>query len=235
VVAGPGTGRQLLVEQGGETRGDLGSPQLQRRVAQGAADALASLESGRASVETPGGVVDLFIEIHPPPPKLVLVGAVHVAVHLVTFAKALGFHTTVIDPRTAFATRERLAAVDQLIPLWPQKALADLSLDEGTYFAVLSHDPKLDLPALRVALRCPLRYIGALGSTRTHAQRVAALLEDGFSDQEIARIHAPIGLDLGGRRAEEIAVAILAEIVAVSHGRKLVRAPACDTSSSARG
>ena len=155
-----------------------------------------------------------------------IVGAVHAAIPLITFAATLGFRTFVVDPRTAFATPERFAHADRLIAEWPDRAFAEIALNEATYVALLSHDLKLDLPALRLTLRSAVRYIGALGSKKTQAKRVAALVEEGFTDAEIARIHSPIGLDLGGRRPEEIAVSIIAEIVAVSHGAEAAPAPA---------
>ena len=157
--------------------------------------------------------------MHPPPPRLIVVGAVHVAVHLVHYARRLGFETVVVDPRTAFATPERFAHADRLVSEWPQEALPEIGLDENGYLAVLSHDLKIDVPALVWALRQPARYIGALGSKKTHAKRVTALREAGVDDAAIERIHAPIGLDLGGRRAEEIALSVMAEIVAARHGR----------------
>ena len=139
--------------------------------------------------------------------------------HLIHFANRLGFRTLVIDPRTAFATPERFAHADELIAEWPQEALARVKLDAATYVAVLSHDLKIDTPALVAALDSPARYIAALGSKKTHAKRVAALREAGVADEAIGRIRSPIGLDLGGRRAEEIALSVIAEIVAASHGR----------------
>ncbi len=179
-----------------------------------------SPKGSKWDVPPEGGKWDIFIEVHPPRPKLVVVGAVHVAAALVSFASTLGFRTVVVDPRTAFATPERFAHADELRTDWPGEALSALGIDENTYIALLSHDLKLDLPALEVALPSPARYVGALGSKRTHRKRVEALEEKGFSAEAIERIHNPIGLDLGGRRAEEIAVAILAEMIAVNHGKR---------------
>ena len=161
---------------------------------------------------------DLFVDVLAPPPRLIIVGAVHAAVHLVAMAKEAGFETIVVDPRTAFATEERFAHADRLLHDWPDEALQSLNLDQGSYVALLSHDLKLDVPALKVALP-RARYVGALGSSKTHAKRLARLAEEtGIEGPLAERIHNPIGLDLGGRRAEEIAVAVLAEIVGVSHG-----------------
>ncbi len=225
VIAGPGHGRQLLLAPptgGGLPRvreGSLGTPELDEVAAVHASALLASFRSERKTLPADGGEVDLFFEIHPPRPKLVIVGAVHVAAALVTFAKELGFKTIVVDPRTAFATPERFAHADELRTDWPDEALAAIGLNENTYLALLSHDLKLDVPALRIALPSPARYVGALGSKKTHAKRLAALAEAGLTGEVVERIHNPIGLDLGGRRAEEIAVAILAEMIAVRHGK----------------
>lgn len=218
VVAGAGTGDQMLIWPRGETLGDLGSPRLNQRVALFAEQIVADLESGRKSFRWEDEEIDVFFDVQSPPGQLVIVGAVHIAVPLVEMARILGFATVVIDPRQAFVAGDRFASADRVIQEWPQTALAALPLHEASFLVVLSHDMKIDLPALESGLRSHCRYVGALGSRKTHAKRVAALVERGFTDQEVARIHAPIGLDLGGRGVEEIALAILAEIVAVSHG-----------------
>lgn len=219
VVEGPGVGRQLLIRPGGQTLGDLGSPRLNLQVALYGEQIAPTFESGRKSISVDSDTLDIFFEVLPPSPELIIVGAVHAAIPLIGFAKTLGFRTIVIDPRGAFATPERFAAADLLINSWPREALIDVGLHEASHVVVLSHDLKIDLPALEVALRSPARYIGALGSKKTHKKRVAALREGGFTEAEIARIHAPIGLNLGGRRAEEIALSIIAQIVAVDHGQ----------------
>lgn len=158
---------------------------------------------------------DLFLDVILPRPHLIIVGAVHIAVHLVELAAALGLQTTVLDPRTAFATPARFSRADALLTAWPQDALPSLSLDATTYVVTLSHDDKIDLPALAHALTTPTGYVGALGSRRTLPDRRAKLLELGVTPAQLARLHAPVGLDLGGRLPEEIALAILAQIVAV--------------------
>jgi xanthine dehydrogenase accessory factor len=216
-------GRQLLIWADGSVAGDLGATELDTAARSRAVSAFASFASERFHVDVKGEPVDVFLEVHPPRRKLVVVGAVHVAMPLVTFAKELGFRTFVVDPRTAFATPERFAHVDELLTLWPDEALKKIGLDESTYVTLLSHDLKLDIPALVATLRSPVRYIGALGSRKTHQKRLLALTEAGFSAAELATIHNPIGFDLGGRRAEEMAVAIVAEMVAVSHGKGLKR------------
>lgn len=218
VVAGPGAGEQLLLGPAGPLAGGMSAKPLAEAVAAAAAGPLSRFRSERRDLEVAGETAEVFFEVHAPRPQLVIVGAVHTAIPLITFGASLGFRTLVVDPRTAFATAERFAHADRLIPEWPEKAFAEIALNEATYVVLLSHDLKLDLPALRLTLRSPVRYIGALGSKKTHAKRVAALREEGFNDGEIARIHAPIGLPLGGRRPEEIAVSIIAEMVAVSHG-----------------
>lgn len=221
VVAGEGAGNQVLIRPDRERLGDLGAETLNEAAEEFAADAFHSFSSSRHTVETPTGEVDLFLDVHPPPEKLVIVGAVHVAIHLIEFARVLGFRTIVIDPRTAFATPERFARADRLMAEWPDKALAELPLNEATYFVTLSHDFKIDLPALEIALASPARYIGALGSKRTHARRVEELRQRGLSDDQIERIRAPIGIDLGGRRAEEIAISIAAQVQSARHGKEL--------------
>lgn len=180
---------------------------------------LASFQSGRRIFRRDGDEIDVFFEVYPPPPELVVVGAVHVAIPLVEFARSMGFRTVVIDPRRAFATTERFPHADELVVGWPQEALVSQRLHESSYVVVLSHDLKIDLPALETALGSPARYIGALGSKKTHAKRMAALAGKGFTDQQIGRIFSPVGLDLGGRRPEEIALSIIAEVVAARHGR----------------
>jgi xanthine dehydrogenase accessory factor len=159
--------------------------------------------------------VEVFFDVHRPRPRLVIVGGVHIASDLINFAKPLGFRTYVVDPRTAFASPERFPHADDLIQEWPDEALPGLGLNHETSVVVVTHDPKLDDPALMVALPSPAEYVGALGSPKTHAQRVQRLLANGLTQVQIDRLHAPIGLDLGGRTPAEIALSIMAEIVAV--------------------
>jgi len=163
---------------------------------------------------------DLFVQVFAPPPTLVIVGAVHIAMPLVSLAQTLGFHVRVVDARRAFATRERFPTADELVVAWPQETLKAEELGPQHYVVILSHDPKFDLPALQIALRSQAAYVGLIGSRTTQAKRKAALREAGFGEAELARIHGPVGLDLGGRKPAEIALAILAEIVAARHGRR---------------
>jgi xanthine dehydrogenase accessory factor len=158
-----------------------------------------------------------FIEARNPPPRLILIGAVHIAQALAPFAGLAGFDVTVIDPRRAFATAERFPGVECL-PEWPDTALARLRPDRGTAIAALTHDPKLDDPALDHALRSEAFYIGALGSRKTHAARLERLRALGHAPEALARIHGPIGLDIAAVTPAEIALSIIAEIVAVRRG-----------------
>ncbi len=216
-IAGPHRGRHLLLREEGPL-GSLGSPALDAAAARLFGEQQASFEARREAVVDAGEEHEIFLEVLPPRPELVVVGAVHVAIPLVAIANLLGFRTVVVDPRTAFATRERFRHADDLLHEWPDEALRHVGIHRNSFVALLSHDPKLDVPAARVALEGKARYVGALGSKKTHEKRVAKLREAGVPEQQIARLHNPIGLDLGGRRAQEIAVAVIAEIVAASHG-----------------
>ena len=174
------------------------------------AEARALLIAGRsAALASSNG--EIFLRSYAPPPKMVIVGAVHIAQFLAPMAALAGFEVTVVDPRRAFATEVRFPGVT-LVTEWPGPALTKVGLDEHTAVVTLTHDPKLDDPALQAALKSPVFYIGALGSKRTHAKRVERLREHGLA--ELAqRIHAPVGLDLGGRAAAEIAVSALAQVI----------------------
>lgn len=160
----------------------------------------------------------LFVAVFDVPMRLMIVGAVHVAQVLAPIAKAAGLDVIVIDPRQTFASESRFPST-ALRHDWPDEALADLAPDARTAVVTLSHDPKLDDPALMAALSSPAFYVGALGSRKTHAARRKRLSAAGFANRDVARIHGPVGLDLGGRAAPEIAVAILAEIIATRYGR----------------
>lgn len=217
-IEGEHLGEKLLVRSDGSTSGTLGRGELDEAAVSLAREALRRNRSATETLSIAGSELEVFVEVHTPPPRLLIVGAVHTAVPLVSIAKTLGFHTTVLDARAAFATRERFPHADELVLEWPAHALERIKLHEESYLAFLSHDPKLDNPALVVALGSPARYVGALGSKKTHAKRVEALRELGVSEESIARIHAPIGLPLGGRRPEEIAVSIAAQLVQARHG-----------------
>jgi len=161
------------------------------------------------------GAEGLFVRSYARAPRLIVVGAAHISQFLAPMASLAGFEVIVIDPRRAFASGERFPGVT-LMDAWPDEALEQLKLDATSAVVTLTHDPKLDDPALIAALQSPAFYVGALGSTRTHAKRVARLGEAGLGDK-VARIHAPVGLDLGGRAPREIAVSILAEVIQVRY------------------
>jgi xanthine dehydrogenase accessory factor len=161
--------------------------------------------------ETPQG--KLFFTVHVPSPQLVITGAVHISQTLAPLGQMLGYDVTIVDPRTAFATPERFPNV-KVIAEWPDVALPPLNVDHYTAFVALTHDPKIDDPALKHALARDCFYIGALGSRKTHGRRVTRLKEAGLTDADLARIHAPIGLDIGAVSPAEIAVAIMAQITA---------------------
>lgn len=156
---------------------------------------------------------ELFVEQFHPAPTLIMVGGVHIAVALTSMAKTLGFRTIVIDPRRAFGSDERFPHADQLLTLWPQKAFAELAITPETAVALLTHDPKIDDPALEAILSSSAFYIGALGSRKTHAKRVERLQKKGVDAAQISRIHAPIGLSINAQTPEEIALSVMAEVV----------------------
>lgn len=182
-----------------------------------AAEARAALDDDASRSVTVDGEA-WFIASENPPLRLIVVGAVHIAQALVPMALPLGFAVTVVDPRRAFATEERMGDRVTISTEWPDEAMAALAPDARTAVVTLTHDPKLDDPALEVALRSKAFYIGSLGSRRTHAKRVARLTEAGLTEAEIARIAAPVGLDIGAVTAPEIAVSILAQIVSARRG-----------------
>ncbi|CDZ50368.1 XdhC family protein [Neorhizobium galegae] len=181
-----------------------------------------TFRSGKAgTVEVEGR--SLFLNVHLPPPRIVVIGAVHISQALARLAPVAGYDLTIIDPRTAFATEERFEGVD-LIADWPEDVLKDHPLDAYTALAAVTHDPKIDDFPLSEALRVGCFYVGALGSRKTHAKRVERLKEMGRTDNEIGRIAAPIGLDIGAASPAEIALATLAQIVQAFRRRDLVTA-----------
>ena len=182
-------------------------------------EVLAYDRSRRHTVEDSSGTIDVFFELVPRQPRLVVFGGVHIAIPLVTMARQLGYHTIVADARQGFLTRERFPTADQLVLGWPGDTLKEIGLDTATYVVVLSHDKKLDDPALEISLRSPARYVGAIGSRKTQSARRERLAAAGVTPQQLARLHGPIGLDLGGREPAETALAIMAEITAVRYGK----------------
>jgi xanthine dehydrogenase accessory factor len=179
----------------------------------------AELVDGTPSgAELPRRDGDLFVEPFRRPAHLIIIGAIHIAIPLHRLAKTMGYRVTVVDARAKFATKERFPEADELVVAWPDEAMARLAIDNSSYVVILTHDPKFDLPALRAVLTKDAGYIGAIGSRKTNQNRFDALRAEGFTESQLARVHGPIGLDLGGRGAEETALGILAEITAVRFG-----------------
>ncbi len=223
VIEGQALGRGARVFEDGRMDGDLG-PGIGTDVVRDAAlSALRRESSSTLGLETPAGAATVFLEVFPRQPRLVIFGGVHIAVALVPLAKLLGYRTIVADGRQSFLSRERFPDADELILAWPEQAFERIGLDRSCYVCILSHDPKFDQPALKAALRSPARYIGAIGSRKTQAARRAWLESEGFTEPEIARLHGPIGLDLGGRQPAETALAILAQMTAVRYGGAAAR------------
>jgi xanthine dehydrogenase accessory factor len=227
VMPAPATpGDQAGLVPGAWLRGTLGSLDLDRVAGR---DALGELEAGRSGTRHYGPhgearqrEVAVFIESFAAPPRMVIFGAVDFTASLARVAKILGFRVTVCDARPVFATRARFPMADEVVVNWPDRYLAEggAGLGRRDVVCVLTHDPKFDVPAIVAAAATNVGYIGAMGSRRTHAERVARLRESGLSDADLARVMAPIGLDLGARTPEETAVAICAEIIALRTGRK---------------
>jgi xanthine dehydrogenase accessory factor len=200
VVTDQATGEQRLVKAG-----DVSNDPLKDLIEK-------HIRSGKSGMEeTPQGKV--FLTVHVPPPQLVITGAVHISQALAPIGRLLGYDVIIVDPRTAFASIERFPDV-KVIAEWPDVALPPLGIDRYTAFVALTHDPKIDDPALTHALARDCFYIGALGSRKTHARRIERLKAQGITDAVLARIHAPIGLDIGAVSPPEIAVAIMGQITA---------------------
>src|SRR5947209_10253937 len=200
VVTNQDSGAQRLVKAG-EVGGDPLKTMLEKHI-----------RSGKSGIEeTPEGKV--FLTVHVPSPKLVITGAVHISQALAPMGQLLGYDVTIVDPRTAFASVERFPDV-KVIAEWPDMALPPIGIDHYTAFVALTHDPKIDDPALKHALARDCFYIGALGSKKTHARRIERLKVQGLTEATLARIHAPIGLDIGAVSPAEIAVAIMGDVTA---------------------
>lgn len=220
IVRGDAIGAKMLLLPH-ERLGSLGDPTLDAEVANDAREliALERSETRPYAVAGQSEPVEVFIETFPLPPTLLIFGAVHVAQPLSRFAKALGFDVIVADARAKLATRERFPDADRIIHAWPDETLAQVEIRPNTYVAILSHDPKFDEPALIGTLDTPAAYIGAIGSRGTNEDRRRRLAEAGMSAEQIARLRAPIGLDIGAATPEEMAISILAEIIALRRGR----------------
>lgn len=203
-------GREILVRDDGTVTGTL-QDDLHSHALELARETLARGVSQRAMLKED---IEAFLEVMLPPPTLVAVGGVHITIALMALAKTLGYRTVVVDPREAFGNVERFPNVDQLIQAWPQEAFQQVPLTRSAAVAMLTHDPKLDDPALKIALRSNAFYVGALGSKTTQAKRRQRLLDEGLTEAQLDRLHGPIGLEIGAGTPEEIAMSIMAEIVA---------------------
>ena len=208
----------VVAADGAVLAGSLGDPDADAAVADAARAAIAEGRSRVVEVTIAGVARQVFLEAFPTRPRLVVFGAVAVAISLVELARTIGYETVVVDGRAAFATAERFPSVDRLVVGWPDEAAEAIGLGPADAVAVLSHDPKLDDPALVAAFARGCRFVGAVGSRRTQADRRARLRAMGVADADLARLSGPIGLDLGGREPEETALAILAEVVAARRG-----------------
>ncbi|HTR69593.1 MAG TPA: XdhC/CoxI family protein [Mycobacteriales bacterium] len=229
VVGGVGLGRSVVVCPNRAVRGSLGNPDLDRVVTR---DALGELASASTRIRRYGSCgeglredVAVFIESFAPPPRMVIFGAIDFTAALVKVAKLLGYRVTVCDARSVFATAARFPLADEVIVDWPHRLLESIgtTLTSRDAICVLTHDLKFDVPAIVAALGTEAGYIGAMGSRRTHRERIEHLREAGVGDAGLARLHSPIGLALGGRTPEETAVAVCAEIIATRNGLSDVR------------
>ncbi|MEO8323416.1 MAG: XdhC/CoxI family protein [Actinomycetota bacterium] len=228
VVRGDAPGAKLLVSNDG-VKGTLGNEGLDFAVKE---DAFSMLQLGLTGIRTYGRTgrrrlddVEVFIESFAPPPRMYVFGAIDFTGAVARLGKFLGYHVTVCDAREKFATAARFPDADEVVVRWPDEFLADAEVDRRTVICALTHDPKFDVPLLKAALKTDAGYIGAMGSRRTHTERCQQLRDEGVSDEEIARISGPIGLDIGARTPEEVAVSIASEIIALrtdASGRRLV-------------
>jgi len=210
-------GRQVLLNGDGKTL-EIFGVETGAQIYEKVRSAQREDRSRLFTLEGKGGEeLEIFVEVVSPPPVLVIVGGVHIAIALASLARTLGFRTVLVDPRKSFGSRDRFPHVDQLIRAWPQEAFTEIELHHKSAVAMLTHDPKIDDPALQVALRSPAFYVGALGSQKTQAKRRQRLLESGLSTEQLERLHGPIGIDIGAETPEEIALAVMAEIVAAQH------------------
>jgi xanthine dehydrogenase accessory factor len=221
LVEGPNLGGKLLVTPEDHV-GTVGNEDLDRAVVEAARG---MLEGGRTGMRHygPHGQrrmedVTVFIQSFAPPPQMYVFGAIDFASAVARIGKFMGYRVTVCDARAVFATRERFPSADEIVVAWPDEFLKTAEVDTRTVICVLTHDPKFDVPVLKAALETPAGYIGAMGSRRTHNNRTARLKEEGVTEEELARISSPIGLDIGARTPEETSIAIAAEIITFRTG-----------------
>ncbi|HEX6512596.1 MAG TPA: XdhC/CoxI family protein [Chloroflexota bacterium] len=229
ILTGPAAGERVIVEpdsaappasekalrRGG--RAGKAPQELDHRLKKDAQELLAQ---GRSELKTYGGS-DVFIQTFAPAPEMYVFGAADFSAAMARMGKFLGYHVTVIDPRAVFATKERFPDADHIAVEWPDRFLAKAPIGPSTAIVVLTHDPKFDIPALLHALQTDAGYIGALGAKRTNEERFSKLRGAGCTEDQLARIHAPVGLDIGGKSPEETAVSVAAEIIAVRNGKSI--------------
>jgi xanthine dehydrogenase accessory factor len=216
IVRGPSlVGEKLLVDGAGETTGNLSNGPLIGQIREAARGLIDAGQSRTVKL----GEYDVFVDVSLPEARLLLIGAVHIAMALCKMAAQAGFAVTVIDPRSNLCNRQRFPDARQLLVEWPEDALAKIVLDENTYVAVLTHDEKFDDPTLLRVLPTHVHYVGAIGSKKTQALRRQRLLDAGITPDVVSHLHGPIGLDIGAQTPEEIAVAILGEMIAVKYNR----------------
>ena len=214
-------GRRMVVRPE-EVSGSIGSTRLDEAVRD---DARGMLEQGRTGIVHygPDGErrlddISVFVASYAPRPRMIVFGAIDFAAAVARVGSFLGYYVTVCDARPTFATKRRFPEADEVVVAWPHKYLAKARIDSRTVVCVLTHDPKFDVPLLEIALRMPLAYVGAMGSRRTHEDRLARLRELGLKEDELERLHSPIGLDIGARTPEETAVSIAAELITARWG-----------------
>jgi xanthine dehydrogenase accessory factor len=217
VLGGSLAGREIVVCEDGTVIGSVGEG-LDQPILAAAQEAMLTEKPRRFTLPA-ADPVDVFLDVIAPSPEIVVVGGVHIAITLTQLAKVMGYRTIVIDPREAFGSQERFSHIDCLIQEWPDKALDQVKLSRRSAVVMLTHDPKIDDPALKIALPSPAFYVGALGSRLTQEQRRQRMRDAGISESNLTRLHGPVGIDLGGQTPEEIALAIMAEIVAVRNSR----------------
>jgi xanthine dehydrogenase accessory factor len=213
-------GREMLVYADGTTIGTIGN--FREKKALDLAHEI--LRIGEAQRRMLDDETEIFLDFIAPPPTLILVGGVHISIALAFLAQTLGYRTVMIDPRGVWGNETRFPHVDQLISAWPAEAFRQMEIAASTAVVILTHDPKLDDEALKIVLDSPAFYVGALGSKKTHAKRRERLLAEGVSTSQLSRLHAPIGLDINAQNPEEIALAILAEVVASHRKREQLQA-----------
>lgn len=222
ILTGDLIGKKMLLWPDGRKTGGLGADELEKQIIEESNALFQQQETRKLELLLEKEAVQVFFEVFPPSPRLIVVGAVHIAIPLTELGKTMGFRTIVVDARSAFATRDRFPNVDEIIIGWPSEVLESLHPDEGSYIAILSHDAKFDIPALQVAVESKARYVGVMASKNTYRVLSEALKENGVSDSLLSKVHTPIGIKkLGARGPEGIAFSIMAEMIAEMRGVQL--------------